>query len=300
MEKFREVDGDICRTSGSNFERENMMRLAIVVCLAALSTPSFAQPAQPPGAASGRPATDGGWSVTVGLAPVVSPAWQGSKEYVLSVFPDLRVKYGESLFASIPDGIGWNAVNANGWKVGPIAKLRFGRDEDGSGSPFAVTGGSDALIGLGDIGATAEVGGFVEKRFGARQHWRGRVEGRRGFGGHEGSLGDVSLSYQARTGRTILNIGPRATLASKGFTQTYFGIDANQSTRSGLGVYQPKSGLVSYGFGGSLIHPLDRRSAITAFSSIERLGGVAKNSPLVRERGRATQLTAGIGYGYRF
>ena len=280
------------------------MRLAIVLFAAACCTPSIAQPtpspAPPPAAASGRPTPDEGWSVTVGVAPVLSPAWQGSKDYVLSIFPDLRVNYGETLFASIPDGVGWNAVNANGWRAGPIAKLRFGRDEDGSGSPFAVTGGSDALIGLGDIGATAELGGFVEKRFGARQQWRGRVEVRRGFGGHEGTMGDISLSYQARSGRTILNIGPRATFASKDFVQTYFGINADQSLRSGLGVYQPQGGLVSYGLGGSLIRPLDRRSAITAFSSLERLGGVAKDSPLVKERGRATQFTVGIGYGYRF
>ena len=276
------------------------MRLPILLCAVALSAPAFAQSAQPTAAASGRPVPDEGWSVTIGAAPVITPAWQGSKDYVLSIYPDLRINYGEVLFASIPDGIGWNAVNSNGWKAGPLAKLRFGRDEDGSGSPFAITGGSDALIGLGDIDATVEVGGFAEKQFGARQQWRGRVEVRRGFGGHEGTIGDVSLSYQVRTGRTILNIGPRATLASADFTETYFGIDPDQSARSGLSVYQPEGGLVSYGVGGSLIHPLGRRSAITAFSSLERLGGVAKNSPLVRERGSATQFTAGIGYGYRF
>lgn len=276
------------------------MRVVIVLLAAVCASPSLAQPVQQTPGASGRPAVDGGWSVTVGVAPVISNAWQGSEDYVMSIFPDLRVNYGDTLFASIPDGAGWNAVNANGWKAGPIAKLRFGRDENGSGSPFAVTGASDALIGLGDVGATAEVGGFVEKRFGIRQQWRGRIEARRGFGGHEGTVGDFSLSYQVRSGRAIFNIGPRATLASSDFTRTYFGIDAEQSVRSGLGIYQPKGGLVSFGVGGSMVRPLDRRSAITAFTSLERLGGVAKNSPLVRERGRATQFTLGVGYGYRF
>lgn len=219
---------------------------------------------------------------------------------MLSIFPDLRVSYGDTLFASIPDGIGWNAINSNGLKAGPIAKLRFGRDEDGGGSPFAVTGGSDALIGLGDVDAAVELGGFLEQRFGQRQEWRGRIEARRGFGGHEGTVADLSLSHQVRAGRTIVNFGPRATVASKGYTRTYFGIDAAQSLGSGLAPYQPKGGLVSYGLGGSVIHPLDRRSAITAFSSLERLGGPAKNSPLVIERGRATQFTAGVGYGFRF
>lgn len=279
------------------------MRFVVPLLAALWSASAIAQPAAPvqSGApASGRPPVDEGWSVTVGAAPVLSPAWQGSKDYVLSIYPDLRMNYGDTFFASIPDGIGVNAVNANGWKVGPIAKLRFGRDEDGQGSPFAVAGGSDALIGLGDVDATAEIGGFVERRFGERQQWRGRIEARRGFGGHEGVIGDLSLSYQARAGRTIVNIGPRATLATRDFTQTFFGIDAAQSLASGLAQYRPKGGLVAYGVGGSLIHPLGRRSAITAFTSVERLGGVAKRSPLVAERGSATQATVGLGYGYRF
>jgi len=276
------------------------MRLFIVLCAAIAAAPCLAQQAQSPAGPEGRPAADPGWSLTVGVAPVVRPAWQGSKDYVLSIFPDVRVNYGDVLFASIPEGIGWNAVNSGGLKIGPVAKLRFGRDEDGGSSPFKVTGDSDALIGLGDVDAAAELGGFVEKRFGQRQQWRGRVEVRQGFGGHEGIVGDLSLSRQARSGRTIFNVGPRATVASEDYTRTYFGIDGDQSARSGLAPYRPKGGLVSYGLGGSMIHPVGRRGAITAFSSVERLGQVAKDSPLVVERGQATQFTAGIGYGYRF
>jgi outer membrane scaffolding protein for murein synthesis (MipA/OmpV family) len=155
------------------------------------------------------------------VAPVVSPAWQGSKDYVLSIYPDLRINYGDVFFASIPDGVGINAIDAGGWRSGPVAKVRFGRDEDGRGLPFAITGGSDALMGLGDVGATVEVGAFIEKRFGSRQQWRGRVEARRGFGGHEGTVGDLSLSYQTRSGRTAVNVGPRATVASKDFTRIF-------------------------------------------------------------------------------
>jgi outer membrane scaffolding protein for murein synthesis (MipA/OmpV family) len=275
------------------------VRLVIGLLAAVCGSPSVAQPAQPTGAPN-RPTLDDGWSVTVGLAPIVSNAWQGSEDYVLSVFPDLRINYGDTLFASIPDGLGWNAVNTGDWKAGPIAKLLFGRDEDGSASPFAVISGNDALVGLGDVGATAEVGGFVEKVFGSRQQWRGRVETLRGFGGHEGTVGNFSLSYRVRSSGGIFNIGPRATLASSDFTRTYFGVDAGQSARSGLGVYKPSGGLVSYGVSGSMVRSLDRQSAITAFSSLERLGGVAKNSPLVRERGSATQFTFGVGYGFRF
>lgn len=278
------------------------MRILAFLFPLVLSLPAFAQPIDPQSGPSGRPdaAASDELTVTVGVAPVFSPAWQGSDDMILSIFPDVRINYGDTIFASVPGGVGWNAINVNGWKAGPLAKLRFGRDEDGSGSPFAISGSSDALMGLGDVSATAEVGGFVEKRFGAARQWSGRLEVVRGFGGHEGVIADASLSYQLRARRTIVNVGSRATFATNDFTQTYFGIDAEQSLGSGLAQYQADGGLVSVGIGGTLVRPLDRRSAITVFSSFEMLGDMAANSPLVRERGRREQFSIGIGYGYRF
>ena len=276
------------------------MRAFLAVIALGSAQPALAQTqTSQPGAPSGRPADTGagGWSVTVGAGLVLSPAWQGSRDMAFSIFPDLRVNYKDAIFASIPSGLGWNIVNQAGWKAGPLAKLRFGRDEDGRGSPFLVSGTSDALRGLGDVDAAAELGGFVEKQLGPL---RARVELRRGFGGHEGVVADGSLAYQARTGRTIISIGPRATVASKDYVATYFGIDPVQSQRSGLRAYSPSGGLVSYGIGGSVVHPLNRTSALTLFTALDRLGGDAGNSPLVRERGRREQFTLGIGYGWRF
>ncbi len=261
------------------------------------------RPGPPPGVTTGgrpgRPDSDGVW-VTIGVAPVLSPAFQGSRDSTLSIFPDLRLNYGDTVFASIPDGLGWNAVNQNGWKAGPLAKIRFGRDEDTGGSPFLITGDSDALVGLGDVAASGEVGGFVEKSFGAQREWRLRGEVLQGFGGHDGLVADIALNYRLRAGRTIVSAGPRLSLASGDFMQTYFGIDALQSANSGLAQYDADGGVVSWGIGGSVVHPLTRRSAVTMFTSLERLGNEATNSPLIEERGRATQFTLGIGYGIRF
>lgn len=276
------------------------MRTLLTFIALCVAQPSLAQTADPQaGPPSDRPAATRaeGWSATIGIAPVLSPVWQGSRDQALSVFPDLRLNYKDAIFASIPEGLGWNAVNQDGWKAGPLAKLRFSRDESRGGSPFLVTGGSDALLGMGNVGVAVEAGGFVEKREGP---WRGRVEVRRGFGGHEGVIADGSVSYQLRSGRTLISFGPRATLASGDYINTYFGIDPLQSLRTGLRPYRASGGLVSFGAGSTVIHPLTRRSAITLFGSLERLGAQAGDSPLVRERGRRTQFTIGLGYGFRF
>lgn len=290
---------------------ENSMRVAIgagLICLAfpamAQTAPAVveAQPAQQPSiASSGRPsgATEG-FSITIGVAPVLSPAWQGSRDMALSLFPDLRVAYGDVFFASVPEGVGLNLIRQDGWRAGPLVKIRFGRDEDGSGSPFQIIAGSDALRGLGNVGVAGEAGAFAEKRFGSREAWRARVEVRQGFGGHQGTLGDVSVSRAGRSGRLAWSLGPRATFASADFARTYFGIDPAQSQRTGLASYRPGGGLVSAGIGGSAVRPLNRSSAITVFGGVDYLGNVPGRSPLIRERGRRTQATIGIGYGYRF
>src|SRR5512141_1719220 len=81
--------------------------------------PTSIQAAQP------RPPAPKAWVLTVGIAPIVAPAWQGSKDTALSIFPDLRLNYKDAVFLSLPDGLGWNAVNRDGWKIGPLAKVRF-------------------------------------------------------------------------------------------------------------------------------------------------------------------------------
>lgn len=244
--------------------KKEQARAALPIIALVFAQPCLAQTDPRSSPPAGRPLEAGtaGWSITVGVAPVLSPAWQGSRDMALSIFPDLRINYKDVIFASIPDGLGWNVVNHDGWKAGPLAKLRFGRDEERGGSPFLITGGSDALRGLGDVDAAIEVGGFVEKRAGP---WRGRIEVRRGFGGHDGVVADGSIAYQARRGRTIINVGPRTTLASREYIETYFGIDALQSQRSGLRPYSASGGILSYGVGGTVIRPLNRRSAITLY-----------------------------------
>lgn len=242
-----------------------------------------------------------GWNVSIGLAPIVAPAWLGSDEAAVSIFPDLRVNYGEVLFASIPDGVGWNALREDNWRAGPLVQIQFGRDEDNGGSPFLIAGGSDALIGLGDIDPTAELGGFVETRLGEQKQFQIRAEIRKGVGGgHDGLILDLEASFQGRTDSLIYSIGPRATFADDNFMQPFFGISADQSVTSGLAPYRPGGGLMSAGLGGTLIRPIGSRSVITVFAGADYLGVEAGRSPLIRERGERFQASIGIGYGYRF
>jgi outer membrane scaffolding protein for murein synthesis (MipA/OmpV family) len=293
-----------------------MFRLTLVPLAAAaaliLAPDAHAQtapqgPAQAaaPGARPAGPPPAPTWVLTVGFAPIFAPAWQGSRDMALSVFPDVRVNYKDVAFLSVQEGLGWNAINRDGWKIGPIARLRFGRQESNGGSPFLITGGSEALRGFGDVGIAGEFGGFVQYSpagvLGRRVALRAEV--RRGVGGHEGVVAEPSIRFSDRAGKVRYSLGLRSTFASEKYTQVYFGVTPQQGLAAGLTPYSTGSGLVSAGISGTLTRPLGNRGqhgAVTLLTGYDRLGNVVADSTLIRQRGRRDQFSVGLAYGYRF
>jgi outer membrane scaffolding protein for murein synthesis (MipA/OmpV family) len=286
------------------------MRLPVVLILSATALPAMAQQGPAPGlptsiqAAQVRPPAPKAWTLTIGFAPLVGPAWQGSRDTALSIFPDLRLNYKDTLFLSVPDGLGWNAVNRDGWKLGPLAKLRFGRQESTGGSPFLVAGGSDALRGFGNVGLAGEFGGFAQKAFLANR-LRLRAELRQGVGGHDGLIADTNAvwSDRSRDGKWLYSFGLRATWADADYSNVYFGVTQRQSIAAGLPAFRTGSGLISSGISASLTRPLGRfgrDGAVTMFTSADRLGDVVADSTLIRQRGDRNQVSVGISYGYRW
>ena len=247
------------------------------------------------------------WQIGVSVAPVYAPAWQGSRDQAVSIFPDLRINYRDALFFSVPDGLGWNLVNQDDWKIGPLFKFRFGRNESNGGSPFLVGGGSTALQGMGDIAFAGEPGAFAQYSFAGKKA-RVRAEVRQGFGGHEGLVADTSIGWSDRIGTPghglfLYSATVRATFAGANYTNTYFGVNARQSAATGLGQFRTGDGLVSTGINGSLTKPLDkmgRLGAITLFGGYDRLGNVVTDSTLIAQRGQRDQFSIGLSYGLRF
>ena len=243
-----------------------------------------------------------GWAMTIGAAPLLGPAYRGSNDYALSIVPDLRFNYKDFFFASIPDGLGVNLVNTDKWQIGPLVKIRFGRGEEDGGNPFLITGGSDALLGLGDVRAAGEAGGFVQLVTG---RWQTRFELRQGFGGHDGLVADLTSSYRTGdnwplVGPVIWSIGPRLSAGNGDFINPYFGVTEQQSIDSGLPQYSAGTSLVSVGVLGAIVRPVTPRLAYTLFANYGRLLGDVADSPLVKERGSPNQFAVGIAIGYRF
>lgn len=227
------------------------------------------------------------WRISVGGAAILRPEWDGAKDQDWLVVPDVDVRWKDQFFASFRTGVGWNLINENGLRVGPYAKLKFGRDE----------GDDVALRGLGDVDPTVEVGGFADWAWGPV---RAALEVRQGVGGHEGLIAEAALDVRARFSDTVFaSVGPRIRWADDQYMQTYYGVTATQSTRSGLPTFAASGGVESSGINVSLGWRPDERLVITAFGEQSVLDGDAETSPRVRLRGDKDQQRFGLAVGWR-
>ncbi len=243
--------------------------------------------------------------INIGAGVMYAPDFLGSKDYQLYAFPNLSVKYKDQFFASVQDGIGYNVIRSNGWRIGPVAKYAMQRREDGN-NPFRVAGDkTNALRGLGDVDGTLELGGFAEYRW---REWSAKVEARQGVNGHEGFVTDLNANYTKAVSSVfwkegsplIVSVGPRATLVDNNYNQTYFGVNASQSARSGLSQYKAEGGLLSYGIGAAAILPITDTITATWIAGYDRIAGDAGDSPLAQQRGSENQAKVGVFLSYTF
>lgn len=248
-----------------------------------------------------RAGTTEGWSVAVGAGLILAPSYEGDDAYQLSAVPNVRLSYGDDFFASVEGGVGYNLINSEGWRAGPIAAYHFGRDDDGQG-PFVIAGDeTDDLNGLDDVDGTVEIGGFVE--YTARP-FTTRIELRQGLNGHEGFIGEAELRFGGRAvvadQMIVFSLGPEITVVDRTYNDAFFGVDEAASAASGLDAFDADGGLHSYGLGASVIVPFTDHVSAVSFARYGRLTGDAADSSLVEDRGSPNQGALGVFLTYTF
>jgi len=231
------------------------------------------------------------WTVEAGVEVRTLPHYQGSDVYGVYPVPFLDVRDAGTppRFHAPRDGMGYALYDTEKIKAGPVVQVELGRHVKHNPS----------LAGLGNIGATAEVGGFVD-------YWpvpwlRARVELRQGFGGHHGIVSDETVDLVVPVGpQWTLSGGPRMTVASHEANAPYFDVNLPQSAASGLPIYDSGSGIRSLGAGGQARYQWNRRWASHGFVEYSRLVGGVGSSPVVTDRGAPDQGMIGFGTTYSF
>ncbi|MFZ5608091.1 MAG: MipA/OmpV family protein [Pseudomonadota bacterium] len=226
----------------------------------------------------------------VGLGLGLAPDYLGSDTYEPRLVPLLDITYKDQVRILGPEAF-VTFISTSNVRAGALVRYRFRRQE--SQNP--------ALAGLGDVDGGFEVGGFAEGRIKSLL-LRARLA-QDISGGHKGmSLGlsadhGIFLSPSERWG---LAAGLKANWASGDYMNAFFGIDGEQSLRSGLTPYSASAGFRDVA--GRVVgrYSLNDHWRLYSLIQVGRLLGEAKASPLVKERGSATQVIIGAGLLYRF
>jgi len=233
----------------------------------------------------------GDWYLKVGGAVLNAPKFEGASGRVVSFQPMISLgKAGPSArFSSRNDNISFAFADTGMFRAGAAGKLIWGRD---GGTHPHIDGMSEVKFG-GEAGVFAEIY--------PTDFLRLRGEVRRGIRSHDGVVADVAADAFFDVTDTIqISGGPRASWASAGYFDAYYGVDAGEALASGLSPYKPGSGLKSWGAGGAVTWKATDQLTTSVFAEYQRLAGPAADSSLVRERGSKGQLLLGASASYRF
>ena len=228
--------------------------------------------------------------VSVGVGPQLQPEYPGSDEYSLQpLFGGHVRREGDPIPARGPDdGFGFSLTGRNGpIEIGPMLQFQGKRKQE------------DVGAAVGDVDFTIEPGLFVNVKLG--DNFRLRAEGRRGFGGHEGWVGDLGADLFVRGGtETVFSIGPRLRLADDEYMNAYFGVTPAQAIVSGVPAFSPDGGVKSVGAMAGITHQISRSFGIFGYAGYDRLVGDAADSPIVQQFGSRDQFSGGIALYYSF
>jgi outer membrane protein len=236
------------------------------------------------------PSASGGWTVTLGGGGEMQPSYPGAASSVLSPKPIISMRRAGSplRFRSMRDNVSLALFDYGRFRAGPVGAYRSARK----------AADHSELRGLNDVKSAVELGGFAE--YYAFDWLRVRSEVRRGFGGHQGFVADVSADVIVPINeRMTFAAGPRYTWNDGQHASTYFSVGTVEALASGLPVYDARSS-GAVGAGAQVRYQLNPQWEVRSYVEYNKLLGSIADSPLVKMRGSADQLTYGLGVAYSF
>ncbi len=231
----------------------------------------------PPGKDSGR----------AGAVVLLGTTYQGSDERRTLVLPAIDYQWANGWFAGVTNGIGYNFSGNRDMVYGLRLTADLGRKESRS----------TALRGMGDVGARAELGGFLNLALAPGVNVTSSVRYGSGQGG-KGLVVDLGAGYSVPVAAEWrLGVGAGFSLVNADYMQSYFGITTAQAAASSYPSYTPEGGARNGRVNATLTYLASARVAVTAGLSSSTLLGSAADSPLVR---RKTSLNGLLAAAYAF
>ena len=280
-----------------------MMRpLLVCAALVASATPAFAQS----GAGAGLPDPNdrsNTFTIAAGVASV--PDYEGADEQRMTPAIAIRGRVAGMDFWSSATWLYLDVIGPSSsgidFDVGPIVGARFNRSGDVK----------DARVDkLPELDAAIELGAF------AGISWHGltnpydslsfRVDYLADVGGaHKSSVITPSVSFATPLSRhTYVSASVNAEWAGNGYADYYYSISPAEGVVAGLPAYDADGGFKHWGASLMGVHSitgdLTGGLGVFAFGAYKHLSGDFQDSPIVDQRGKASQWLGALGLTYTF
>lgn len=279
-----------------------IMRTLTAAALLCAGSPLIAQTG--PGSELPDP-NDRSNSLTLAVGAAAVPDYEGADSYQLIPAAAVRGRVGGMDFWSSGtklylDVFGRPAGGMD-FDAGPIVGVRLNR----SGKIK-----DDAVDDLPELDPAIEVGGFAGLSFHGLTNPYDTLSMRVDYltdvgGAHESSLITPSIAFSTPLSQTLyVSASASAEWAGDGYADYYYSISPAESVDSGLAIHEADGGLKEWklgltalsAFSGDLTHGW----ALFASGSYSHLLGDFADSPLVDDRGSASQWMAAVGLAYTF
>lgn len=230
------------------------------------------------------------WNISVSLGAGAAPDYEGSNDYVIVPAIAATIGYDNRYISLEGFDLKANLIDSKTINAGPLVSFQLGRKdiEDQAVKSFAEIDDSVAVGAFASYTLSGVVSPFDSVTFGLQG--TGDVSGV-----SDGFLGAASIGYATAVSESLFfTVTATTSFASKDYARTYFGVSPSDAAASGLPAYTLDGGFKDVGLGTTLTYAFTDSWSFTIVGSVKQLLGDFAKSPIVDDRGSATQF-AGFG-----
>lgn len=233
----------------------------------------------------------------IGAGVSITPDYEGGEDYQASPAVLGRYNFSAGRYIALVGGADAarsgrllvNILSHSNWELGPTLGVRYARDDVDNSRVDAME----------NIDWAYEAGGFVSYQSGSLFARLGlSIDVSDTYGGY---IGDLSLGFkQAITSRLGIIYTASMSYADEDYMNEYFGVDGDDSLRSGLAPFEADAGIKDLGLGISVDYRFTPVWGLIGGLDYYRLSGDAKDSPIVSNEGNENQFKGGLVLTYSF
>ena len=220
----------------------------------------------------------------------VKPDYEGSSDYEFVPLPAGSARFGNGMYIQLLGlNLRANVIPSNMWRLGPVYNYRQERSD-------VENNRVDDMKNISDANELGIFGGFEWNNWFVFLDILGDMGN-----AYNGWYATLKGGYNYVISKAwMLSMGAHTTYADDDYMQTYFGVSAADSARSGLKRYNADSGMKDVGIDLGLNWNFASSWDLRGIASISQLIGDADDSSPVVNEGSETQFMGGVMVLFKF